>query len=327
MDLIRVVHITENPIAGAPINLCKAQNKWSEGKIHSRHIAMSDRNENRVFDSDLLTTNPGHEVSIWEAIRGADILHFHNFYQEQDLFRRYPRLWREALKKKRVIQIHTQRDIGWMDIEAGLRDPETKKIVIAQYHPRQYPECEVVQNVVDIFDERLMPRYIPYSKPRVVYSPSRINAPGWDNKGYNETAPILQRLVNEGVIEAEIIFDHPHDHCLKRKQIGNIAIDEVITGSYHLCSLETLSQGLVTIANLDLLQIQTLCQVTGSLASELPWVYASQDSLDVILRALTKPDAELERRQAYSRAWMERYWHPKDVVAKFERIYRDHLNG
>jgi len=325
MNPIRVVHITENPIAGAPINLSNAMNKWSRGTIHSRHIAMSDRNENRVFDSDLLTTRPSDQAQIYYNFDDADILHFHNFYDDQDLFRRYPDLWHVALKKKRVIQIHTQRDIGWMDIEAGLRDPETKKLVIAQYHPRQYPECEVVQNVVDIFDDRLMPRPIPYSKPRVVYSPSRLRAPGWDNKGYDETAPVLQRLVNEGVIEAEIIYDQPHDYCLMRKQIGNIAIDEIITGSYHLCSLEALSMGLVTIANLDLQQMETLCQVTGSTPAELPWIRASQYSLDVVLRALTKPEAELAQRQAYGRAWMEKYWHPAGIVAKFEKIYREML--
>lgn len=319
---IKVVQICENPIAGAPIALSKALNKFSEGLVLSRHIAASDRNENRVFDSDLLTHDSNY-TEIYRVICEADIIHLHNFYQNQELFRKWPALWSIVLKKKRVWQAHTQRNIGWMDMEAGLRDRDAKHLVIAQYHPRMYPECTIVQNIVDITREDLSPVERPRDRNiRVVYSPSRIRLPGWDSKGYDETVPVLQKLVNGRKISADVIMGVPHRECLRRKQTADVGIDEIVTGSYHLCSLETLAQGLITIAGLDELQIKVLVEVTGSPANKLPWRVATPKSLESVLEDLARmPKPALREIQEYSRSWMESYWHPKKAIGRFIDIY------
>lgn len=319
---IRVVHVCENPIAGAPIALSKALNKWSEGRIQSRHIAASDRNEKRVFDHDLLISSK-HYDEIAKVISEADIIHLHNFYKNQELFRQWPRLWDIVMRKRRVWQAHSQRNISWMSMEDGLRDKEAKHLVIAQYHPRMYPECLVVPNIVDITTPEFSPTVRgPRNSIRVVYSPSRIGLPGWDNKGYDQTAPVIHRLVSAGVISADIITDVPHAECLKRKQHGDVGIDEVITGSYHLCSLETLAQGLVTIAGLDAIQIKTLTELTGCKPEELPWVIATPKTLEKELCTLAALSRDrLDEKKAYSRAWMEKYWHPKKAIERFVDVY------
>lgn len=317
--MINVVHITENPIAGAPINLSNALNKYQSDKIRSRHIAQSDRNENRVFDSDIIVDQE-KEGFLRDILEQADIIHLHNFYQNQHLFRKHPKLWDVVMKKKRVWQAHTQRDISWMSMEDGLNDKRAKHLVIGQYHPRMYPECEVVPNVIDIFEQALMPDWsVKNEIPRVVYSPSRIRCKGWDNKGYDETIPVLQRLVDDRRITAEIIFNVTHNECLSKRRRADISIDEIVTGSYHLVSLESLSAGLVTIAGLDTIQIATLEHLTGS--RELPWVIAGPKTLEEKIRCLVSDPEYVMGARARSRAWMEKYWNPKVTTEKFIKIY------
>lgn len=317
--MIKVVHITENPIAGAPIALSKALNKWQSDKVQSRHIAVSDRNENRIFDHDLLI-GESHKAEIFKVIQDADIIHMHNFWQNQELFRKWPELWPVVMKKKRCWQAHTQREISWMSMEDGLRDKGAKHLVIAQYHPRLYPECQVVPNIVDIFDPRLAPSGSQVSQiPRVAYSPSRIGFKGWDNKGYHETVPVLQKLVNEGYITAEVIYNKPWSECLERRSKADISIDEIVTGSYHLCSLESLAQGKATIAGLDAIQVKTLRDLTGS--DDLPWVIARPETLESAMRELVSSPPQLFELQQRSRQWMETYWHPKKMTDIFVKIY------
>lgn len=318
--MIRVVHITENPIAGAPMNLSAALNKWQGDKVQSRHIASSDRNENRVFKYDLLTNVHSYE-EISKVMRDADILHFHNFYSKCELFRRWPELWKTALRKKRCWQVHSPRDTGWMDLEEGLRDVDATHLVIGQYHPRQWPEIKhIVPNVIDITEPELMPIKRDWSAPmRVAYSPSRIGLKGWDDKGHQVVSPILQKLVNEGLITAEIIFDKSHAECLAHRAKAHISIDEVMTGSYHLVSLESMAQGLCTIAGLDTVQIATLKDLTGG--DSLPWFLAKPRDLEEKLRMLAGSSAVVERYAHDSRKWMERYWHPKTTTARFVEIY------
>ena len=226
------------------------------------------------------------------------------------------------MSKKRVWQAHTQRDISWMSMEDGLSDKAARHLVIAQYHPRMYPECTVVPNIIDIFDEALMPDWsVKNEKPRVVYSPSRIRFQGWDNKGYEETIPALQKLVDNRAITAEVVFNRPYSECLSARRRADISIDEIITGSYHLVSLESLSAGLATIAGLDETQRRTLHELTGS--ADLPWVIARPESIESVLKGFVADRGLLERTRRASREWMEVFWHPKTTTEKFLKIYEE----
>lgn len=319
--MIKVVHITENPIAGAPMNLSKALNKYQGDQVHSRHIAASDHNESRVYDSDLLVGKKDY-AEICKVMREADIFHFHNFYSKQELFRQWPALWWVCQKKPRVWQAHSQRSITWMDITEGLRDPQAKHLVIGQYHPRQWPECTVVPNVIDIFDPALMPVARDWSKQlSVCFSPSRVGLTGWDSKGYDETYPTLLKLFQQGVLKFQIVRDRPYRECLDIRGQCHIGIDEIVTGSYHLCSLEALSQGLLTIAGLDETQLRTLGELTGS--DNLPWVIAKPNTLETVLKDAARNPQVSHTVANMGREWMEKYWHPKDMTQRFVDIYKE----
>lgn len=317
--MIKVVHITENPIAGAPINLSKALNKYQGDKVSSVHIAQSDRNENRIFDSDIIIDQVS-EHFLRHTLEQADIIHLHNFYQNQHLFRKHPMLWDIVMRKKRVWQCHSQRSTSWVKLTDALEDKKMKHLVIGQYHPREWPECEVVPNVIDIWAPELMPDWtVKNDIPRVVFSPSRINCPGWDDKSYAEVKPVLQQLVDENKITAEIIYDKPFAECLARRRKADIGIDEIKTGSFHLTSLECLSSGLVTVAGLDEIQVKTLKDLTGS--NNLPWLVARPENLKEKIESVCQDVIRLRKLRENSRLWMEQFWEPKLLTRKFVTIY------
>lgn len=317
--MMNVVHITENPIAGAPLNLSRCLNKYQSHKVKSRCIAQSDRNENRVFGADLIIDSTPYPV-LKAVLEQADIIHFHNFYQNQHLFRKHPEFWKIVMQKQRVWQVHSPRETAWIRLEDALEDKHMEKLVIGQYHPRQWPECKIVPNVIDIWDERLMPDWSVINEiPRVVYSPSRIGFKGWDNKGFEETVPVLQKFVDDRLITAEVIYDRPYEECLEKRKKADISIDETVTGSYHLCSLESLAAGLITIAGLDEMQISTLKDLTDS--SDLPWSVATPKTLESVILGHLIAGKPIRATRKESRAWMEKYWDPKIMTRKFTDIY------
>jgi hypothetical protein len=314
---MNIVHITENPIAGSPSNLNSAINKYTNHK--SRLIAAHASNENRTFKSDLIIDNTDYDI-IYNIIQNADIVHLHNFYKKQHLFRKYPELWPIVEKKTRVWQAHTQRNCHWVDFEEPLADKTMKHLVIAQYHTRQYPECTIVPNIIDIWDKKYMPLAGNHNTiPHVVYSPSNQNLSGWDDKGYSETRPVLMKLAVGGNMSHDIIINVPHEECMFRKSLGDIGIDEVKTGSYHLCSLENLSLGLATIAHIDRLTSAAISSITGT--TEIPWISTPHHGLETAIFNLISNKDRLEKKKNESRLWMEKYWAPEVLVKKFTDIY------
>lgn len=315
---MKVVHITENPIAGAPLNLVGILNKYASAYVEARLISKTAANLGRTFGSDLLVNE--HPEEIRQVIRDADIIHFHNFFKKQELFKRYPDLWPIVQKKKRVIQFHTQRQNKWISFEDALADKTMKHLVIAQYHPRQYPECTIVPNLIDIWD----PKYIGYINenaiPYVVFAPGNISLNGWSDKGFEFTKDILRSLDLRGLIQKDIIMEVPHDECMKRKKVADIGIDEVITGSYHLNSLEYLSLGVVAVNACDDLTWGYMRSVCG--AEKNPFYITRKPDLQSRLLDLVRQPKLLKELKVAGRVWMERYWDPTKLVHRYVDVYR-----
>ena len=95
-----------------------------------------------------------------------------------------------------------------------------------------------------------------------------------------------------------------------------------MTGGYHLCSLEALSQGLITIAYLDEKTQQAIHKVVGKLTT-LPWINTTCSSLEQTIINLSKQSHEyIQFKKQYSREWMEKYWHPRTMVKHYLKLYK-----
>lgn len=327
--LLKVLHLSTTPLVGAPGNLCRALNE--AGLAKARWAVLDDAvgtYRTMAYSLDLLWKRDRDEIMA--LVRESDLLHLHNFI---DLGNRdfYPldfeALWEAG--KPIVRQFHSQpglvaRAMG--QTEAQVQDCPIPKLVIAQYPERAYPTAQLVRNLV----------YVPPRAPRVGnsrslrvgFAPSRFNSARsarWDTKGYPETVLMLQRLERmarrSGVsLEIDLITQTSHEECLRRKALCDLFVDDLVTGSYHLNTLESLAMGIPCATYLDDRTRNVVRQVTGG--AELPVLNVPlEDAADVLLEACTAP-ALLPALGDAASAWMAEHWAPESVARDLANIYQ-----
>jgi len=305
---MRVIHITEGNLSGAPSRLAAVERTGGIDALLLYHRNDADTND---YPYDHLTSEPREVLA--PLLAAADLVHFHNCWRGSAAFAVHPWMWDIVGGKPAVFQVHSPRRGDPIE-EAALREPALTKLVIAQFHVRQYPECQAVPNAVPIDDPLHLPLFIDNQPPIVAFTPHNCHRSGWHDKGCAPTLQVLRQgfrhLVKNGALWAEV---------MRERARCDIAIDEIVTGSYHMCSLESLSQGLATIAGLDELTVDALEQVTGT--RRHPWIVATPQSLHRELTRLVEDAAYRQAKRVEARQYMETFWNPRKVAARFAAIY------
>lgn len=309
---MRVVHLVDTPLSAAPLRLAKVQRI---GGLHARCVMGCNMAFGKTTDYDLMVLQNCYD-EVMEELRAADVIHIHNRWLKQRIFRIWPETLSIVDKKPKVIQFHSPRHQLSEDTPESF-DLKCPWLVVAQYQVRLYPEARPVPNVVPIDDCRHTPTVRPDGPPRIFYGPSNTSCKGWDDKGWAETRAALKKLKVPHILS--IMTDTPLNRVLEEKRTCDICIDEIKTGSYHLASLEGLSQGLATIAGLDEQTVDALEMITGT--RRHPWIVADPRSLHAHLHQLCVSRPYLLAKQRESRAYMERYWDPCRLTRMFKEIY------
>ncbi|HEY3596227.1 MAG TPA: hypothetical protein VGL08_01735 [Paraburkholderia sp.] len=323
---MKVVHLSNTPVAGSPGNIVSALNRLTE--VRARHIvfnAAAYRTRTFAIDIDWKTQQP----QALDVIADADVVHIHQFFSLDDTFGAG---FQQRFGAKKIIrQYHSAPDL-WAKGDAALierivRD-EVAQLVIAQGPERYYPFARVVPNVVPLND----PRYVPHPEaaglPIVTFSPSGHASAWkrrWETKGVPQTLALLRKLECKGLCRLQLIVDTPHDACLRAKQQAAVAIDECVTGNYHLSGLEALSQGKPTLGHLDNRVQSQLRKLTG--ASDLPWIDVRLEEAEAPLRALLEDRALRAELGAASRQWMETHYQESAMIEHYRRAYLDLFNA
>lgn len=308
---MKVVHVSHSTLSGAPYRLMQVQ------RLAGLDVRMINyRNKDfpqRAYAHDLLTSDD--PALLVEVLTAADVLHYHNWW-DRCLLEDHPWMWEVVRGKVAVLQFHSPREPQY---EAILREPALLKLVCAQYQVRQYPECRPVPLAVPIDDPLHRPAWIEGSPPVVAFTPSHCeDLNDWDNKGCRVTLEVLR----QGFCY-RLVTDTPWEETMRIRQRCDIAIDEVVTGSYHTCSLESLSQGLATVAGLDAQTVDALERVTGT--REHPWIVATPATLRERLTELVEDEGYRRAKRREARSYMERYWSPAAVARTFEEVYAEAL--
>lgn len=320
---LKIVQIARTNCAGAIWRIHEAINRYSP---HScRTITFSNRTNNRVFQHDILIQNYSE---VMKAIREADVLHFHNWidHNAKELATLRPLM----TGKKVVLQYHTEPEMlkrAYPGVDV-IKRRDVKTLVIAQKHVRFYPHSYPVPNMVDPDHELLKPLGVHWNnKPlKVIYSPS--DTKGYQDytntccgKGYPEMMPILKRLEGRGIIQLTVVTDMTWEELMPLKRKHDVCIDECVTGGYHLCSLESLAQGLITIGWLDDKTQEAIHNIVGT-KTELPWLNTHINDLEATLTKLRFSSAEeIAALKAKGRDWIMNHWHPSKLLRHFISAY------
>lgn len=306
---LKVLHLCPSALAGAPAHLSSILNKYSlcDSRSVLQREFSSPKARNLKWDYDLV--NPSSS-QLKEAVEWADILHFHRkVYQSGGV----------APGKKSLLQFHSQPN-GYRP-NSSFSEFNGRKLVIAQYHPRYYTDALVVPNLIDIWS----PTYQPETKSRdvikIFYSWATETKKGWGNKGSTATKRILKKIEQEygSRVAVRILNNRPYTECMAEKRTAQICIDECVTGSYHLQSLEGAAVGAVTLNNIDETTHSYLRQITGGVPH--PFVKTDLDSLYKTLCNLLDRPEELRRIGTASRTWMEENWDPRRLVSNYTQAY------
>lgn len=320
----KVLHITKTAVAGAAGLASDLINRFSswDSFIYTKKKIMV------VGDYSCDYKDCLESEDLQNVINFVDLIHFHNCGPDD---------WHELNFKGKefIIQLHSEPRLKKHLVEKY----SNRCITIAQKHALLYKDLSYVPNMVPIFDDEYLPRLDHASHRKIVnilYAPTskeKINS--YKNtcrgKGYIETVEILDHIKKKYGSRVKISILHKVDKLivLREKQKSDLVIDECVTGGYHLASLEGLSMGCITFANLSSEIKNLLCELTNSSEKEIPWVSCDISNLENALsKFIDMKFSDFSRFLLFkkrSRMWMERYWNPSFLVKKFINIYNDTL--
>ncbi|MDR1475362.1 MAG: hypothetical protein LBI30_02480 [Holosporales bacterium] len=326
---LRSLHFSYTPLAGSPIRIVNALNKHTD--IEARLVNLNAlAYKTRVFEEDLLWSE--NQQEILQLLDKADVIHLHNWVDLVD--NKFGIDFGKCLKKGQhvVRQFHTNPERlakTWgVHLQDIISDP-IAQLVLAQFHERYYPRARIVPNIVPIFDQD----YLTYHENsgelcKIFFSPTSLRSAWesrWDTKGANETIKIIKNLKKTFDFDFEYVSRRPHKETIVKKRKSDVVIDEVVTGSYHISTLEGLSQGKPTLAYLDQRTISAIYEITGSV-SQIPVVNAKLEDLGSIMKRIITDKALRKGLGDYSREWMEKYWDDSHMVQHYVRAYDDLIN-
>jgi hypothetical protein len=284
--------------------------------------------EQMHFDLDLQWARDQEEIV--ELARTADVLHLHNSIGlESRQFEPidFKTLWMAG--KPMVRQFHSAPEsiaVHMKTTTSALYDCPIPKLVIAQFQARYYPRAKIVPNIVSGAEMRL-PGEPRKGSLRVGYAPTRFNSgrsARWDTKGYRETMKMLQRVMRKAAsrkieIDVDCIEQASHRECLRRKAACHIVIDDLVTGSYHLNTLESLAAGSACLTYMDRATQQAVFDLTGR--SDFPALSVGLEDAEAVLLALAADRPLVEALGQHANNWMARHWAPKDMAQHFLDAY------
>lgn len=323
---MKVIHLTLTPLAGAPIRIVDALNRYTS--VTARLINYNPRAyKTRTFPEDLDYSN-SRDLSK-ELIEDADLIHLHHFINPSK------NVFGINFSRKKILRhFHSEPQfvsrVAQVSVEAILNDP-LPSVVIAQYPERYYPFARPLPNLLGPCPSASEVAENPFkhlSMPVVSFSPTTLAsglAERWNTKGSPETVDLLTKLQKSTKFHLDMFTDIPYNIALERKGKADIILDDMVTGSYHLSGLEGLSLGKPTFSYLDQRIISLLCSLTGS--NSLPWINVHLSRLPEVLELFIDSEELREIAGRASKLWVHSYWNEQKLVKFYLTAYEDVLNG
>jgi len=174
---------------------------------------------------------------------------------------------------------------------------------------RGYPTLATLPNMFDIWDYRPLEPKTYTGVLGIVYCPTnRRPSTTVGSKGYATVLPLLQTL--EKAYKDVYLIYHTNVEYLKNlalKRQGHLCVDDVMSSSFHLTSIEGLCTGQAVLTSVE--------------SEDYPFVYSTALTLANNIKALLAHRDQLEDIALKSRAWVETHWNPVEMVNEYLAVY------
>jgi glycosyltransferase involved in cell wall biosynthesis len=333
---MNVVHVSTTDPAGSIINFVKALNAHTD--VRARAITTVPNQYG--FEKDICDIFDGGD-EIEALLKQADVIHLHKVKEDFAIEMAMPKsgvtrtfkiedFLKADSNKKVVYHIHGhpyERDSFKENGEAykarGAKvlcsTPDLQEL----YNP-VYDRVQFFPNCVPINDVRYLPRA----------TDELLTMANGDRKLCVAQAPTHAILKNVQMMEAVMRRVVPdcnafylkiqavvHDMALRHKRNAHVVFDH-IEGYYGLSSLEALSMGKPTIANLSP-YARTAIDIFFGKDHDLPWVQAAnEEELEKQIRALLSDEGMRRTIGEKSRKFMEEVWSDRAIGQRLAAFYQ-----
>ncbi len=311
---MHIVMVTTNDPAGTAIGFTRALNRYTE---HSCRLVTTEIRYNFLFEKDLHVPALETYDELRDVLRQADVFHFHMLADEHLALG--PLRVAEYLRDQPIVHHHH----GEPQFRADPRKFARQELALGRpalvSTPdllRAYPEAKWLPNTVPLDN----PDYQPFPDKTsgdvtVAHSPTRR-----DLKNTSEFLAAVEHVRRQDPrLRPRLIENTLHRKCLQLKRTSDISYDHM-QGYFGVSSLESLSQGVPTIAGLDLWCLQHIHKFAGT--SVNPWVIArTQDQLEDALLTLLLDEPQRTEVGFLSRAWMKKHWTEEKIAQRLSGFY------
>ncbi len=327
-----VLHVSKTSLAGAPIRIVNALNKYTDYTARLINFMPSSlMDDTNVFEEDLNWQSSSDKPIIRDLIKKADIIHFHHFMDLEFYNPFLINFFKETKPSCKFLRhFHTDKQFimrNDLDFNKFYPKDNLPRVVIPHYPERTFMDCTIVPNIIPINEAYCMPKTVENKKPIVAYSASMRTSykkERWATKGYPEVTAKLRELSSKLDFELIEIVGKTFEKAMEIKQNADIVIGDVVTGSYHLTELEALSLGKPCLTYLDGRSVMTFINTFKS--SDIPFVNVNIDNLEPALEALIRNKDLRINLGAFSRKWIEKYYNDELLIKHFVELYEKLLN-
>jgi len=314
-----VVHFSKTPVAGAPMRLADATNAYTKYRAVSFVEEDYKGEKAGIFRGSSVYIDKEASglcrVLLDESLREASIFHIHNL-----ISRPLATMLREKYSHiPTIYHLHSPLREGplYVSRQGELQRSVAKTLVVAQAHPRFFPQATAVPNIVPCPPSPISGR--DDRKVRVLYAPVQMGFGRWNGKGSADLSAVLEELKYDKDVEL-ISLDKPSpSHVLEKiRSICDITIDEITTGAFHQISIEGLHAGSAVVNGADFVSMQAMIGWAGA---RPPFVISSPKNVRRDILALVRNHDFREEVRSKSRSFAEKYLQPERLIKIYEAIY------
>ncbi|MFM5100814.1 hypothetical protein ACEUA1_03190 [Aeromonas veronii] len=318
---MNVIHIAKTPLAGSPGRLSDELNKIDA--INS--VCFIERDypgelSGKFIGSSIVIDKTTASL-LTKKIEDADVCHIHNDLSRDTL----NLILANAERCKFIYHVHSPLREGplFFNNYTSMGVDFDAKVVVAQYHPRQYQDFIPVLNVVP-FKPSAVPSPIG-EKIRILFSPSHSRTGGrWNDKTSPELERALNLLSKRDDVEVIIPGKLSPSALFELRRTCHITIDEIVTGSYHQISLEGLAAGNVVINNSDALS-NIFLEMTSNADMPPPFITLNNKNILSGLTALLEDREKIAQLQRRSLSYYKKNLQPMKTAARLISIYKGEI--
>ncbi|MDR1426851.1 MAG: hypothetical protein LBJ08_03730 [Bifidobacteriaceae bacterium] len=322
---MRIVHVSPSALAGAPGMLAAAQNAFAgHDALHLRCGDYGPSRDAMSANSIPLTACRADRDTFEAAARQADVLHIHTGLPE------FASEWLAETGAARIRPCiyHVHSFVGeppiYGDLSGDLGIAWAAKVAVAQAHPRMYPGFRMMPNC--LYRPGVNSGARPWEHPgrpvTVLFSPSTAAGGRWGRKSSAGFARALRRLTREPGIAVMTVRGWAPERLLALRTTVEFGLDEVVTGGFHLVSLETMAAGGIAVNAADGEAIACL-QIGARAPAPPPFLHATPATLVEAIRSAARDPGRLARWRRDSHAYFWRWLAPGRIVGLWDELYRE----